>query len=523
MPIAADNKDELRAAIDKYQPKGQTPTAYALQKAAEDLGPDGQRSIILVSDGEATCHPDPCVTAKKLAKQGIDLHIDVVGLKVGDTARKQLECVADSGNGTYFDADDAKSLTSALKLAQMAAHSPFDPHGTQVTGTRTRHDAPTLTEGDYVDAMPTDDDVDQIYRLHHTIPGSTLWVGITTQMAHGNFSTLNAKVEAPNGTWCSDDVAVHQQLTSLLVTSSDRDEKGCSAKHDQFLKISGEPDEVKKGQQLQISVVEEPPAHGPHTGADAKPAAMPDWTPMKAPSTPKPIPTVPSLSAAPKVTPGTYGLELAPHSVALVKVHLDWGQRLQVIGRVPASVDMWGPDTSIDVDLLSPIGGTVKEYLAPKEPERYVFVGGDQGTREPATMHPVDYANRNAGQANMSGTARPGDYYVAVSRRGAADDDDQVALPVHLQIAVVGTPGTGAPTYEKSSASSTSAPSTSPATATPSHTSSPTTPPTATTVAAPASESSSGTNWPLIGGLAGGVVVLAGVGGAAAGALRRRG
>jgi len=509
VPIGTGNKAELRAAIGRYKPKGQTPTAYALEKAAQDLGSNGPRSIILVSDGEATCHPDPCVTAKKLAKQGIDLHIDVVGLKVDDAARKQLKCVADSGNGTYFDADDTSSLTSALKAAQVAAQTPFDPQGTKVTGTRFLEGAPQLTAGSYVDAMPTDDKVKHFYRLHRTIPGSTMWVGITTQMAHGNFSTLSAQVETSDGMQCTWNNSVHHQLASVIVTSYNPIQEGCSPAQDQYLTISGEPDVVKKGQQMQITVVEEPPAHGAHTGRDASAADTPDWTRMKPPTAPKSIPAVTSLRAAPKVTPGTYGLELAPHSVALVKVHLDWGQRLQVIGRVPPT-DMGMIDTAIDVDLLSPIGGSVADSLAPNLPDRNAFATNGRSSQEPVTMHPVDYANRNSGLAWVDGTARPGDYYVAVSRRAAYDNDDQGVLPVHLQIAVVGTAGVGAPSYEKATATAKSTPS---ASASPS---------TAVAAASPVTVASSGHNWPLIGGVSAGVVVLAGVGAAAANTARRR-
>ncbi len=515
VPIGTGNKAELRAAIGRYKPKGQTPTAYALTQAAQDLGSSGQRSIILVSDGEATCHPDPCTTARKLARQGIDLHIDVVGLKVDDTARTQLQCVADAGNGTYFDADDTSSLVSALTVAQVAAHSPFDPQGSKVTGARSAARAPVLTAGSYVDAAPTDDDVPRFYRLHHTIPGSTMWVGITTQMAHGNFSTLLASVETADGRQCSSDYAVHDQLASVIVTTSHRNSDGCAPKHDQYLTLKGKPAESKKGQQVQITVVEEPPARGHHTGSEAKGSESPEWVAMKRPTTPKPLRAVPSLSAAPKVEPGTYGLELAPHSVALVKVHLGWGQRLQVIGRVPPMPGMGVAATAIDVDLLSPIGGSVTDKLAPSVPDSRVFASEAQSSRVPVTMRAVDYANRNSGLAWINGTARPGDYYVAVSRRGVIEDSAQAALPVHLQIAVVGQAGVGAPTYVKATATSDPRPTTSATNSSRprTHTS---------TVVAARAPGSSGTNWPLIGGLAGGVVVLAAAGGVAAAAVRRR-
>ncbi len=105
VPIGTDNRAQLRTAIAKYKPFGETPIGYSLQQAAKDLGPSGQRTIVLVSDGEATCAPEPCEVARSIAKQGIDLKIDVVGFRVGAKARSQLQCVAREGRGDYYDAD----------------------------------------------------------------------------------------------------------------------------------------------------------------------------------------------------------------------------------------------------------------------------------------------------------------------------------------------------------------------------------------------------------------------------------
>ena len=41
-------------------------TGSALKGAAEDLGTEGKRTIVLLSDGEPTCSPDPCKVAKDL-------------------------------------------------------------------------------------------------------------------------------------------------------------------------------------------------------------------------------------------------------------------------------------------------------------------------------------------------------------------------------------------------------------------------------------------------------------------------
>ena len=66
----------------------------------------GKRVLILISDGEETCAGDPCPTARKLAKAGVDLQFNAIGLAVNAKARKQLQCIAKAGDGNYYDADN---------------------------------------------------------------------------------------------------------------------------------------------------------------------------------------------------------------------------------------------------------------------------------------------------------------------------------------------------------------------------------------------------------------------------------
>jgi len=121
VPIGTGNRSQLTSEIATYKPYGETPISYSLEQAAKDLGSTGQRTILLVSDGEETCDADPCATAAAIAKAGVDVKIDVVGLAVAGKTRKQLQCVARRGNGTYYDADSREDLENSLdKLATRA-------------------------------------------------------------------------------------------------------------------------------------------------------------------------------------------------------------------------------------------------------------------------------------------------------------------------------------------------------------------------------------------------------------------
>ena len=106
LPIGPLDRGQLFRAVDSFQAKGETPIAYSMGKAVDDLGPSGKRVMILISDGEESCDGDPCPAARKLAKAGVDLQFNAIGLAVDSKARKQLQCIAKAGDGNYYDADN---------------------------------------------------------------------------------------------------------------------------------------------------------------------------------------------------------------------------------------------------------------------------------------------------------------------------------------------------------------------------------------------------------------------------------
>lgn len=114
-PVQKVDKEGLKSRIAGLEAQGYTPIGNALRKAADELGPDGERSIILVSDGIDTCAPPPvCEVAKELAGQGVGLTIHTVGFKVDEEARAELECVAQVSGGQSMTADDATQLADHM-------------------------------------------------------------------------------------------------------------------------------------------------------------------------------------------------------------------------------------------------------------------------------------------------------------------------------------------------------------------------------------------------------------------------
>src|SRR5829696_4165557 len=87
MPPGPLEKSSMYRAVDSFAAKGETPIAYSMQKSVADLGAEGKRVLVLISDGEETCAKDPCPAARRLASAGVNLQFNAIGLAVNSKAR----------------------------------------------------------------------------------------------------------------------------------------------------------------------------------------------------------------------------------------------------------------------------------------------------------------------------------------------------------------------------------------------------------------------------------------------------
>jgi Ca-activated chloride channel family protein len=153
-PVGPLDRDAFRSQVEGLQGKGRTPIGRSLLEAPGDLGPSGDRTVILVSDGGDNCAPPPpCEAARRIAARGLKLSISVVGLQVNDRVRRQLECIADAGGGTYVDAQDPEALKRELLAAFARAFRAYEPAGTPVQGTPDAAEAPAIGEGQFLDEI----------------------------------------------------------------------------------------------------------------------------------------------------------------------------------------------------------------------------------------------------------------------------------------------------------------------------------------------------------------------------------
>jgi Ca-activated chloride channel family protein len=73
------DKRALSAAINDLNPKGKTPITRSLRAAADILRTEqGTATVVLVSDGEETCDPDPCAATRELKAAGVDFVVPTV-------------------------------------------------------------------------------------------------------------------------------------------------------------------------------------------------------------------------------------------------------------------------------------------------------------------------------------------------------------------------------------------------------------------------------------------------------------
>ena len=80
------------------------------------------------------------------------LSISVVGLQVNERVRRQLECIAEAGGGTYVDAQDPEALRRELLAAFARAFRGYEPAGRRCRA-RPTASRPRIGEGQFLDSI----------------------------------------------------------------------------------------------------------------------------------------------------------------------------------------------------------------------------------------------------------------------------------------------------------------------------------------------------------------------------------
>lgn len=118
VPLGNHYPQKITNAISKLRPRGMTPITYSLKQAVnKDLADfDGQKHIILLTDGGENCDESPCNYAIDLIKKRKDINIDVIAFNVNDEDDlAQLRCTADVTGGRFIEANTNAQLFNSME------------------------------------------------------------------------------------------------------------------------------------------------------------------------------------------------------------------------------------------------------------------------------------------------------------------------------------------------------------------------------------------------------------------------
>lgn len=119
IPSGSNDRNGLLQKVMALSPKGMTPMAAAIENVANQLkNKETETTIVLLSDGEETCHDSPCASVKSLKDSGIKFVLHVIGFGVNSKQKEQLSCMAEAGGGEYFGAANYSSLLAAFKTVE---------------------------------------------------------------------------------------------------------------------------------------------------------------------------------------------------------------------------------------------------------------------------------------------------------------------------------------------------------------------------------------------------------------------
>jgi hypothetical protein len=151
VPIGPVDKAVLIDIIQKIQPKGKTPLVYSVLQAGNDFKDIPNGSIILITDGIESCDGDINAIAPALKESGIELKLHIVGFDIKEAeARAELEAIAKSTEGTYFDAKDSQELLSSLEQTLTIEFEILDEEGQVKSKGMVGGESLRLMEGSYI-------------------------------------------------------------------------------------------------------------------------------------------------------------------------------------------------------------------------------------------------------------------------------------------------------------------------------------------------------------------------------------
>lgn len=112
-PISPSGMDSIPEKIKSIEPVGRTPLAATLEESIADFsGVQGEKFIIVVSDGKESCGGNVAESAEKLKAAGVTVF--AIGFDIDQTGKTQLESLVNITGGKYFDASNSHELSEVF-------------------------------------------------------------------------------------------------------------------------------------------------------------------------------------------------------------------------------------------------------------------------------------------------------------------------------------------------------------------------------------------------------------------------
>lgn len=446
--------------IDALDARGYTPIGDALYAAADEFTGEGERTIVLVSDGEDTCAPPPpCEVAGELAEQGVDVTIHTVGFLVGDEAREQLECIAAAAGGEYRDAADADELAASMEFLSRRALESYGADGTAFEFAAEPEDALYLGRGLYrttVSDLPTGEmDVPHYFRVavpddHLAFVSATPIIDRDRESEGGEGRSVNMRISADNesaqceaggrleggsdaifgvsGTWGA---------PGGVVTQFGADEDEACDREGWLVNVEPMLEQQQRHEGpvevgIEVSVQFEP------LPDDAELESYPEGGSGSAGNTgpaegeqPQPIEPGPGFVGATELGSGMYEARIVPGEAHYFRIPVEWGQRPVATLR---SDDLGAEeDDRLRLEMFNPMRKPLGSEDVTAREASEVTVSAER---------PVNYRNRQVNVAGLD-TAMAGDHYVAVSMAMGFLAEAGVDRDYQLSVAVEGAPASG--------------------------------------------------------------------------------
>ena len=367
------DKAKFTSAINGLEPKGYTPMGNSLRKAAEELGDEGERSIILVSDGIDSCAPPPvCEVAKELAEDGVDLAIHTVGFQVDDAARKELQCIAEAGNGQFLEAKDASSLATSLKFLAQRDIGKYKVEGTPFEFADSPESAKWLGEGQYQTKVTPDSNANTDRYFRVSVPEGYDATIILTPIWQTDGNVHHAKLFVETSQEINEKDPECGRVKTTLGNSNvfgnalfamepyrvslRRDDRQDDCDMSSWLiatQVYQKGEAVEKDVDLEVNVIYEPIPDREQ---------MLEWSDRRVPSerydgevpfgTPREITGGTGFNDAVEISEGTYSDNIVPGEFRFYKIPVKWGQRPVALAKTHGSVT--NDADSIRIQLFDP-------------------------------------------------------------------------------------------------------------------------------------------------------------------------